>query len=297
MPAHGVKKLSHEDILSYEQFHIIATAAVAIGVEKIRITGGEPLVRKGIIDFLADLKRIPGLKRLVITTNGILLEEMAEGLRDAGVESLNVSLDSMYPDVFSTITRGGDLQRALRGIDAAIKAGFPYMKINMVVMRGVNDAEVEQFAAMTLDAPFKVRFIEFMPTLKNKSQSSLTVPGEELLKRLSRKYQLERVEKELLDGPSVDYKIQGAAGTIGFINPMSNHFCAECNRIRVTAKGFAKSCLFNEDTVDLRHFLHAGDDDSLKEALCSVVNNKMKHFATLKNLTSHRSFTMSQIGG
>lgn len=297
MPAHGVAKRLHEDILSYEQFYRIAQAAVAIGVEKIRITGGEPLVRKGIIDFLADLKKIPGLKRLVITTNGILLEEMAEGLRGAGVESLNVSLDSMYPDVFSTITRGGDLKRALSGIDAAIKAGFPYMKINMVVMRGVNDAEVERFAAMTLDAPFKVRFIEFMPTLKNQSQNTLTVPGEELLKRLAQRYQLEQVEKELLDGPAVNYRIRGAAGTIGFINPMSSHFCAECNRIRVTAKGFAKSCLFNEETTDLRHFLQAGDDDGLKEALCNVVNDKMKHFATLKNITGHRSFTMSQIGG
>lgn len=293
----GVTLTGCGDVLNDEQLLQAARAAVAIGVEKIRVTGGEPLVRKGIVAFLASLKEIPGLKRLVVTTNGILLEDMAEDLWGAGVDSLNISLDSMHPDVFSTITRGGVLQRALRGIDAAIKAGFPYPKINMVVMRGINDGEVEKFAAMTLDAPFKVRFIEFMPTLKNQSQNSLTVPGEELFKRLSDTHQLERVEKEFLDGPAVNYRIKGAAGTIGFINPISNHFCAECNRIRVTAKGFAKSCLFNDKTVDLRPLLQAGEQAGLQDALRKVVNAKMKYFATLKNISGHNAFTMSQIGG
>jgi len=258
---------------------------------------GEPLVRKGITGFLAKLKKLPGLKRLVVTTNGILLEDLAEELWGAGVDSLNISLDSMKPEVFSSITRGGELQRVLRGIDAAVKAGFPYPKINMVVMRGVNDAEVEKFAAMTLDAPFKVRFIEFMPTLKNSSQNSLTVPGEELLTRLSATHRLERVDKELMDGPAVNYRIQGAVGTIGFINPISNHFCAECNRIRVTSRGFAKSCLFNDETVDLKPLLQAGQETGLQDALCNVVNSKMKHFASLKNISGHRAFTMSHIGG
>lgn len=293
----GMHQAACAEMLSDEQLLQIASAAVAIGVEKIRVTGGEPLVRKDIIGFLARLKKIPGLKRLVVTTNGILLEDLAEALWSAGVDSLNISLDSMQPKVFKSITRGGDLQRALRGIEAAIKAGFPYPKINMVVMRGVNDSEVEKFAAMTLDRPFKVRFIEFMPTLKNESHNSLTVPGEELLKRISDTYRLVQVEKELLDGPAVNYRIQGAAGTIGFINPISNHFCAECNRIRVTSKGYAKSCLFNEETVDLRPLLHAGDETGLQKALCNVVNAKMKYFATLKNISSHTAFTMSQIGG
>jgi cyclic pyranopterin phosphate synthase len=297
MPAQGLLKSAHEDILSYEQFYRIAKAAVAIGVEKIRVTGGEPLVRKGIVEFLARVKQLPGLKRLVVTTNGIFLEELAEGLREAGVDSLNISLDSLQPDVFRSITRGGDLQRVLRGIDAAVKAGFPYPKINMVVMRGVNDAEVEKFAAMTLGEPFKVRFIEFMPTLKNASQNTLTVPGEELLNRLSATHRLELVDKELLDGPAVNYRIQGAAGTIGFINPISNHFCAECNRIRVTSKGFAKSCLFNDTTVDLKPLLQPDLESSLQDALCNVVNAKMKHFASLKDISGHRAFTMSQIGG
>jgi cyclic pyranopterin phosphate synthase len=297
MPALGVQKYLHEDILSYEQFYRIVTSAVAIGVEKVRITGGEPLVRKGITGFLSRLKEIPGLKRLVVTTNGILLEDMAEDLWEAGVDSLNISLDSLHPDVFRTITRGGDLQRVLRGINTAIKAGFPHPKINMVVMRGVNDTEVEEVAAMTLDAPYKVRFIEFMPTLKNRNQNSFTVPGEELFKRLSATYHLEQVDKELLDGPAVNYRIQGAAGTIGFINPISNHFCAECNRIRITAKGFAKSCLFNEKAVDLRPLLHEGEETGLQDALCDVVQTKMKFFATLKNISGHTAFTMSQIGG
>ena len=173
MPAEGVAKLCHEDILSYEALFRIAQSAVALGIEKIRVTGGEPLVRKGIIDFLARLAGIPGLKQLVLTTNGLRLAEMAEELRAAGVQRLNISLDSLQPEVFARITRGGDLSRVLAGITAAERAGFP-IKINMVVMRGINDAEVVDVASLALHKPYTVRFIEYMPAIKERE---LAVPA------------------------------------------------------------------------------------------------------------------------
>jgi cyclic pyranopterin phosphate synthase len=297
MPAKGAPRQAAGDLLSDEELLMVARAAVGAGVDKIRVTGGEPLVRKGIIKFLADLKRIPGLKKLVLTTNGVFLGEMAENLRAAGVESLNISLDSMRPDIFFRITRGGDLQKVREGIAAAERAGFPYMKINMVVMRGVNDDEVLDFAALTVDNPYKVRFIEYMPTLQEPGGRSLTVPGEELLARLSRRFTVEQANKEEMAGPAVYYKIKGAAGAIGFITPMSCHFCHECNRIRVTSSGVLKSCLFDNGVMSLKPFLEAGDAAGLQEALRQSVKMKPQRHALAAGEAEQASFCMSQVGG
>ncbi|HZV81019.1 MAG TPA: radical SAM protein, partial [Geobacteraceae bacterium] len=165
MPAEGVRKRHHREILSYEELFRVAEEAVALGIDKIRLTGGEPLVRKGIVAFSERLAGLPGLNELVLTTNGLLLEELAAPLRNAGVKRLNISLDSMNPGTFADITRGGELQRVLDGIDAAMAAGFPPPKINMVVMAGINDSEVLDFARLTLTRAFTVRFIEYMPNL------------------------------------------------------------------------------------------------------------------------------------
>jgi cyclic pyranopterin phosphate synthase len=297
MPAHGIRKKGHEDMLSYEDLYRVARAVVAVGVEKIRITGGEPLVRKGILRFLASLKQIPGLQKLVLTTNGVYLEEMAADLKSAGVESINISLDSLRPDIFFRVTRGGDLSRVLTGIAAAEQAGFKYLKINMVVMRGVNDTEVLDFAALTLDKPLKVRFIEYMPTRKENNWQSLMVSGDELLSRISRRYQLQRVTNEALDGPAVYHRIKGAAGKLGFITPVSSHFCQECNRIRVTSTGVVKSCLFDNGVMSLKPYLEDGDDAGLREALRRVAVMKPDRHTLLDGeIDSHR-YNMSQIGG
>jgi cyclic pyranopterin phosphate synthase len=297
LPACGVRKVKHDDILSYEELCRVARAAVNLGVEKIRITGGEPLVRKGITGFLAELKRIPGLKRLVLTTNGILLEEMAEELKAAGVESLNISLDSLRPDRFTSITRGGKLNRVLRGIAAAERTGFRFLKINVVVMRGVNDDEVADFAALTLDKPLKVRFIEYMPTLKVEGGEFLTVAGEELLVKLSQSYSMQRVAKQPLDGPAVYYRIKGAAGEIGFISPISCHFCSECNRIRVTSTGIVKGCLFDNGVLDMKPILARGNAAELEEALRRVVEMKPGRHTLMTGNSDHAAFAMAQIGG
>lgn len=297
MPADGVKKRARCDMLSFEQLYRIAKASVTIGVEKIRITGGEPLVRKGILDFLASVKQIPGLKKLVLTTNGVFLEEMAADLRSAGVESINISLDSLRPEVFAGITRGGELSRVLAGISAAERTGFKHLKINMVVMRGVNDAELLDFAALTINKPIIVRFIEYMPTLKEKNWQAQMLSGDELLARLSCRYNLHKVTHEALDGPAVNYQIQGAAGKLGFITPISSHFCQDCNRIRVTSSGAVKSCLFDDGKMNLKPYLENGDDVALQEMLRRVAQMKPDRHVLMSGEADNHFCNMSQIGG
>ncbi|GAM09119.1 cyclic pyranopterin monophosphate synthase [Geobacter sp. OR-1] len=297
MPAEGLIKVGHDDILSYEELLRIARAAVAIGVEKIRVTGGEPLVRRGIIDFLHRLAAVPGLQRLVLTTNGMLLREMAADLRSAGVESLNISLDSLRPQTFAEITRGGELRRALNGIAAAEAAGFEFIKINVVVMRGVNDDELEDFAALTLASPYRVRFIEYMPTLAQPGWEATVMPGAEILDRLAKRFPMADEAPEKMAGPARYRRIAGAAGLVGVITPVSCHFCGECNRIRVTSRGIAKSCLFDRGTVDLRPILANGDDAALREALRRTVAEKPDRHQLAENNGAQGQIDMARIGG
>ena len=296
MPEQGVETLPRHEVLSYEELHRIARAAVSLGVEKIRVTGGEPLVRQGILPFLAGLAAIPGLKQLVLTSNGMLLDRMAGNLREAGVQRLNISLDSLDPARFCSITRVGDLRRVLAGIAAADRAGFP-VKINMVVMRGVNDGEIEAIASLAIDRPYSVRFIEYMPSSREERWQSLVVPGQEILERLSRRFPLETVGRNELAGPAKEYRIAGAAGTLGIITPVTGHFCGECNRIRVTSAGMAKSCLFSGDELDLKPFLGAGDQPLLEEALRRIVAGKPGRHELSATSASHTPFAMSAIGG
>ncbi len=296
MPETGVGKLSHHDVLSYEELHRIARAAVALGVEKIRVTGGEPLVRKGIVPFLAGLSAIPGLKQLVLTSNGQLLEEMAGDLRAAGVQRLNISLDSLDAERFGAITRVGDLKRVLAGIAAADRAGFP-VKINMVVMRGVNDDEIEAVASLALEHPYAVRFIEYMPSGREESWQSLVVPGSEILERLSARFQLQQLAPAELAGPAREYRVAGAVGTVGIITPVTGHFCADCNRIRVTSTGKAKSCLFSGGELDLKPFLAEGDAALLEDALRRIVEGKPGRHQLTAESAEHTPFLMSAIGG
>jgi cyclic pyranopterin phosphate synthase len=299
MPAEGVRKLRHQDILSYEELMLLAETAVRIGIEKIRVTGGEPLVRNGILDFLGNLSAIPQLRQLVLTTNGMLLQEMAEGLRRAGVQRLNISLDSLRPETFARITRCGDLEKVLTGIRIAEEEQFP-IKLNMVVMRGINDDEVVEFAGLSLLKPYTVRFIEYMPALNDPDWRSLVVPGEEILRRIAEAFRIKPLEREdNLSGPSKNYQIAGAAGAIGIITPISSHFCGECNRIRVTSSGMARGCLFDNKEFDLKPILRNGDRTALEEALREIVSRKpgKSHFSGSSSDSARKPFDMSKIGG
>jgi len=284
------------EILSDEDLLFLARTAVGVGIEKIRVTGGEPLLRNGVTRLLSRLRAVPGLKKLVLTTNGILLPPMAEDLRKAGVESLNISLDSLVPDRFARIT-GSRLQPVLEGIGKALEQGFPHVKINVVVMRGVNDDEVVRFASLTLDRPLTVRFIEQMPLHGKDCGPGLTVPGEEILQKIQRRYGLAPLEREDLGGPARYFRMEGAAGTIGIITPVSCHFCGDCNRIRVTSDGFAKGCLFSTRDVDLKPFLAKGDVAGLQNILRSVVGGKPSGHLFLREGYRGEPVDMSKVGG
>ncbi|BCS54382.1 GTP 3',8-cyclase MoaA [Geobacter sp. SVR] len=297
MPKEGIVKTGHDAVLSYEELHLIAETAVGLGIEKIRITGGEPLVRAGLIGFLERLAAIGGLRHLALTTNGLLLEQMSEDLFRAGVQRLNVSLDSLDSKTFAEITRGGDIQRVLSGLEAAERAGFPPPKINVVVMRGVNDSEILDFAEMTRERGNSVRFIEYMPVVKEPGWQRFCISGKEILQRIAERYPLEQVDKGAYAGPSRDFRIPGASGSIGIITAVSGHFCSECNRIRVTATGQAKGCLFSDERTDLVPFLRPADPQRLREVLKGIVAGKPERHGMSCDGYAHSNFAMSQVGG
>jgi len=297
MPPEGIARLQHGDMLSYEELHRIACEAVSLGIEKIRITGGEPLVRKGLIGFIERLAAIPGLKELVLTTNGILLQEMAFVLRRAGVQRLNISLDSLNPTTFAAITRGGNLDRVLDGIAAAGEAGFPPVKINTVVMRGVNDQELLDFAALTLHNPCTVRFIEYMPTLQDAGWNARSVEGQEILERIGSHYPLLPLVSGGMAGPSKNFKIGGGVGAIGIITPISGHFCESCNRIRVTASGLMKGCLFANEAVDIKPYLRNAENGDLRKIVRRIVMGKPGRHHMVDEVPVHDRIAMSRIGG
>lgn len=297
MPSEGVVKQGHAAVLSYEELLLIAETAVGLGMEKIRITGGEPLVRAEIVGFLGRLTAIPGLKHLALTTNGLLLEQMAADLYRAGVQRLNVSLDSLKPATFAEITRGGDLPHVLAGLDAAERAGFPPPKINVVIMRGVNDAEILDFAEMSRSRGNSIRFIEYMPAIKEDGWQRYCISGEEILKRIAEHHHLEQINKGPFSGPSRDFRIPGARGSIGIITAVSGHFCSDCNRIRVTSTGQAKGCLFSDEKSDLVPFLRPPDREALAGVLKRIVQAKPEGHAIRCGEYTHSNFSMSQIGG
>ena len=287
MPAEGVEKGPHGSILTVEELVEIGEAAVKLGVRKIRLTGGEPLVRRGILDICRGLRAIPELKELCLTTNGSLLPELAQPLREAGVDRLNISLDTLKPERFQEITRRGTLDEVMKGIRAAEDAGFQNLKLDTVLMGGVNDDEIGDFLALTMEHPWEVRFIELMamgPCAAWPKERFL--PVTEVLRRFP---QLEKIRP---NGVARRYRLPGAVGTAGLIAPVSYEFCGDCRRIRVTADGRLKGCLHSREEIPLRG-LHG---DALTEAIRRGILQKPKGH----HLTEHASDTprtMNQIGG
>jgi cyclic pyranopterin phosphate synthase len=239
MPAGSGSLTPAGETLTRAEMLAVAAAAVSLGIRKIRITGGEPLLRADIVPFMGDLAGLPGLERLVMTTNGLLLEKTARPLREAGLSGVNISLDSLQPDRFRRITRGGDLSRVLAGLDAAVAAGLR-TKLNVVVMAGVNEDELAGFVDLACSMPVSVRFIEYMPTRGGRAEGEdLTVPSGELLRRLARICDLQPLpEAEILGlaGPARNFLANGGRGRLGIISPVTDHFCQDCNRIRVTSR-------------------------------------------------------------
>lgn len=287
MPAEGVEKGPHGSVLTVEELVEIGEAAVKLGVRKIRLTGGEPLVRRGILDICQGLRAIPELKELCLTTNGSLLPELAQPLREAGVDRLNISLDTLKPERFQEITRRGTLDEVMKGIKAAEDAGFQNLKLDTVLMGGVNDDEIGDFLALTMEHPWEVRFIELMPMGPCAAwPKERFLPVTEVLRRFP---QLEKIRP---NGVARRYRLPGAVGTAGLIAPVSYEFCGDCRRIRVTADGRLKGCLHSREEIPLRG-LHG---DALTAAIQQGILQKPKGH----HLTEHASDTprtMNQIGG
>lgn len=288
MPEHGVPKRAHSEICSLEELCDMAAAAVSLGVRKVRITGGEPLVRRGVVSLCRMLRALPGLEELCLTTNGVRLPELAAPLREAGVDRLNISLDTLRPERYRSITRIGELSSVLRGLDAAEVAGFSHTKLNCVLMGGVNDDEIEDFVRLTQARPLSVRFIELMPMgACAKWEKARFLPAGAVLDRVP------ELEPAGTDGVSRLYRIPGAAGTVGLIEPMSHAFCAECSRIRITADGKLKPCLHADTEIALRG-LHG---ESLLDAIRQGIARKPERHALTRDGQSHAGRCMSEIGG
>jgi cyclic pyranopterin phosphate synthase len=267
MPPEGLSPMAHGEILRYEEIVRVLRVAAGFGVRKIRITGGEPLVRKNVPHLIQLIRGIDGISDLSLTTNGALLEKYATDLAAAGLDRVNVSLDSLKSVRYGEITRGGDINAVFRGIEAAEKAGLVPVKINVVPIRGLNDDEITDFARMTLHSPHQVRFIEFMPIGRQdlwKPERFISV--EEIRSIVERTGRLNPV-KLRKSGPAKYFKFDGADGVIGFISPLSNHFCGECNRLRLTADGKLRPCLFSETEIDLKPALRGEAPDNEIERL------------------------------
>lgn len=251
---HGVQqKLGHGEILSYEEYLELIRILAAEGIQKVRVTGGEPLIRKGLLDFLRRLHDRFGHLDLRLTTNGVLLAELAPDLLAAGIRRVNVSLDSLDPRVYAQITGENVLARVLEGIDTALRLGFERVKLNVVAIRGMNDREIPDFARLSLERPLEVRFIEYMPlgTVGFWSRERF-LPSAEIRGRLAELGPLEPLAHEAQDGPAVRFRLPGAAGAIGLISPVTEHFCARCDRLRLTADGKLRLCLLSNQELDLK---------------------------------------------
>ena len=267
LPEGGVELKPHAEILSYEEIALILREAASLGVSRVRLTGGEPLVRRGLVPFAARIARIPGIREVSLTTNGVLLREYAEALLWAGVQRLNVSLDSLRPDRFRALTRGGDLSRVWSGIRRALELGFDPVKLNVVLMRGVNDDEVPDFARLAVTLPLHVRFIELMPLGEAKGQSSRLVTAEEVLGRVGAEWPLVPADGVAGGGPARYFRLGDSPGTVGVIAPLSRHFCDRCNRLRLEADGRLSPCLADGAGVEVRRAARAEVRRVLAEAV------------------------------
>lgn len=300
MPEQGVRKMCHEDILRFDEILRIVRALAALGVRKVRLTGGEPLVRKGILDLIREIRRVQGIEVISLTTNGVLLPEIAADLRAAGLDFVNVSLDSLDEETFSFLTRRPLLGRVEEGLRALEEAGFRDTKLNCVPLLGVNEDDVLKLAELAREKPLKVRYIELMPVGCAYEAGLRGMPMDEVRRRLQEAFGAfspVRQEKSLR-GPAEYVQPAGFVGQLGFIDAMGHKFCQTCNRIRLTAEGFLKLCLHAGTGLDARELLRTGADDrALMEALSQAIYNKPAEHHFLEAGGKQDSRYMYQVGG
>jgi len=309
MPPEGVALAERDRILRNEEFLAVIRAAVKTGIRKIRLTGGEPLVRKGIVDLVREIGNIPAIDDIALTTNGILLPQFAYPLKKAGLKRVNISLDTLKPERFREITRNGDLGQVWAGVRAARRVGLKPIKLNVVVMRGFNDDEIMDFVDLTKKLPLHVRFIELMPIGASDEWAAgkmITVPeirsiitaGGVSLEPVKPVAANGPAQPVVGNGPAKYFRVSGAIGTVGFISAISDHFCGNCNRLRLTSEGQLRPCLQSPAEVDLRTPLRAGlSEDELAALINRAVAIKPEKHTMVTHGWHENTRTMSQIGG
>ncbi|ACN16662.1 MoaA2 [Desulforapulum autotrophicum HRM2] len=299
VPKDQLPLLTHRDIARYEEILRIIQISCRLGITKVRITGGEPLVRRGIVDFIETVAKLEEIQDLSITTNGVLLQKNAHALKAAGLNRINISLDTLKPERFQQITGKDLFNQVWKGIMEVTAQGFSPIKLNTVIMKGTNDDEIDALAGLTLEYPFHIRFIEYMPMGNAAMDLGQQVLIPEIRNTIEHTFgPLQPVERDLNDGPARRFKIPGAKGEIGFISPVSSHFCHECNRLRLTSSGAIRPCLLNNLEYDILTPLRAGaTDDELSSIIKKGIRNKPgSHNLGTDNFTRIDS-QMFSIGG
>ena len=294
------EKLPSREILSYEELLRVAGIAAAMGIRKVRVTGGEPLVRRGVVGFLHSLHRVPGIEEVCLTTNGVLLADLASAIYDTGLRHINLSLDTLRRERYREITGKDNLAEVLAGLERAETLGFRPLKINCVVMAGINDDELMELALLARDHPYQVRFIELMPTTSQTWWQRHYLSMAEVRRRLAVLGPLEPLIREAAAGPARTFRLPGFRGELGFISPMSKHHCRTCNRLRLSSDGKVRPCLLRSQELDLKGPLRQGvSDDFLNYLFQEAI--QLKNWKTGHSLPNHglilRDLPMVGIGG
>lgn len=299
MPEEGIPLIHHRDILTYEEILRLVKVYAEAGISKVRITGGEPLVRKGVVDLIAQISQIPGIADLSMTTNAVLLQGFVPDLKKAGLKRINISLDTLDPAKFQLITRRDKFHQVWAGIEESLRAGFHPVKLNVVTINGTNHTEVVDFAALSLKVPLSIRFIEYMPTGCDQWSPDLVIEASRIKEIIEAELgTLIPVSNTSHQGPAVCYRFQDSPGEIGFINPVSSHFCDTCNRIRLTPDGHLRTCLFSDDETDLKPYLRSNcSDEVLLEVLHQTLAAKPRRHLLETVQFKKCQRTMSAIGG
>lgn len=292
MPEEGVCKKSHDEVLRFEQVLKIVETAASLGVNKVRYTGGEPLILKGIDELIEKTSKIPGIKDIALTTNGILLEDLADKLKAAGLNRVNISLDTLDENKFKQITRGGDINKVLRAIQKCISIGLTPVKINTVLIKGINDNEISDFINLTRELPVEIRFIELMPIGQGeKLYETGFMSSDEVIARFPELIPLQSNK----NSTASLYKVNNAKGKVGFISPLSCKFCANCNRIRLTSMGTIKPCLHSANEINIKEYLN--NEVLLTSVLKDTMYNKPSQHNLECDKKSGSNKMMYQIGG
>ncbi len=297
-PIQGAVLIPRRDILSFEEMERLVGLFIRLGIRKVRLTGGEPLVRRGLAHFVRRLCDLPGLEEVVLTSNGVFLAQQARELKAAGLGRVNISLDSLKPRRLEAITGRDCFRQVWQGLQAAEEVGFHPLKLNVVVMKGINDDEIPDFVELAREKPYFVRFIEYMPVgHDNRWSDRLFLDTESIMQRVNRLCRLLPVNRRGLDGPARSFRIQGGRGGIGFISPVSDHFCSQCNRLRLTPEGHLRTCLFSDREADLRDPLRQGGTDQELLAIMEAAVLKKRSLNQINNPSRGCQRPMYNIGG